>query len=51
MIIQIRHVEWALHVPRRERSEMHTQFQLENMKESYRSLDKSIDEVKLLGAW
>lgn len=49
-IIQIRRVVWAWHVARRQRSEMHTQFQHENMKESYCSLYKSIDGVELLGA-
>jgi len=33
-IIQIRRVGWAWHVARRGRSEMPTQFQHENMKES-----------------
>jgi hypothetical protein len=50
-IIQIRRVGWAWHVARRERSEMHTQFQYENMKERYCSLNKSTDGVDLLGAW
>lgn len=48
-IIQIKRVGWAWHVAPREISEMHAQFQRENMKESYCPLDKSIDGVELLG--